>query len=123
MVRRHPGVIVARSHPLSRGTTMTRTSLALAILAALSAPAMAQQAQDETASTDEVQARQGKATELDTVVVTGTRVSDRTIAESMSPIDIISPEMLQTTATSDLAPALARALPSLNYPRSAVGTE
>jgi iron complex outermembrane recepter protein len=102
---------------------MTRTSLALAILAALSAPAMAQQAQDETASTDEVQARQGKATELDTVVVTGTRVSDRTIAESMSPIDIISPEMLQTTATSDLATALARALPSLNYPRSAVGTE
>jgi iron complex outermembrane receptor protein len=102
---------------------MTRTSLALAILAALSAPAMAQQAQDQAASTDEVQASQGKATELDAVVVTGTRVSDRTIAESMSPIDIISPEMLQTTATSDLATALARALPSLNYPRSAVGTE
>ncbi len=57
---------------------------------------------------------------LDTVIVTGTRVADRTVAESQSPIDIITPEALQSTGTSELATALSRALPSLNFPRPAL---
>jgi iron complex outermembrane receptor protein len=57
---------------------------------------------------------------LDTVIVTGTRVSDRTVAESQSPIDIISAESLAATGTPELATALARALPSLNFPRPAL---
>ncbi|KAF1713429.1 TonB-dependent receptor [Pseudoxanthomonas sangjuensis] len=84
--------------------------LASAIAAALiAAPAFAQDgAADRQAST------------LDTVIVTGTRVSDRTVAESQSPIDIITPEALQSTGTTELATALARALPSLNFPRPAI---
>jgi iron complex outermembrane receptor protein len=42
------------------------------------------------------------------------------VAESQSPIDIITPEALQATGTTELATALARALPSLNFPRPAV---
>ena len=57
---------------------------------------------------------------LDTVIATGTRVSDRTVAESQSPIDIITPEVLQATGTLELATALSRALPSLNFPRPAI---
>ena len=57
---------------------------------------------------------------LDTLIVTGTRVTDRTVAESQSPIDIITPESLAATGTTELATALARALPSLNFPRPAV---
>lgn len=60
------------------------------------------------------------ANTLDTVIVTGTRVADRTVAESQSPIDIITPEALQATGTSELATALSRALPSLNFPRPAL---
>ncbi len=60
------------------------------------------------------------ANTLDTVIVTGTRVADRTVAESQSPIDIITPEVLQSTGTSELATALSRALPSLNFPRPAL---
>jgi iron complex outermembrane recepter protein len=60
------------------------------------------------------------ANTLDTVIVTGTRVSDRTVAQSQSPIDIITPEALQSTGTSELATALSRALPSLNFPRPAL---
>jgi len=60
------------------------------------------------------------ASTLDTVIVTGTRVQDRTVAESQSPIDIISPETLAATGTLELATALARALPSLNFPRPAL---
>ncbi len=63
---------------------------------------------------------QSGAQTLDTVIVTGTRVSDRTVAESQSPIDIITPEALQATGTGELATALARALPSLNFPRPAL---
>lgn len=57
---------------------------------------------------------------LDTLIVTGTRVADRTVAESQSPIDIVTPEALQSTGTGELATALARVLPSLNFPRPAL---
>ena len=60
------------------------------------------------------------ANTLDTVIVTGTHVSDRTVAESQSPIDVISPQTLTATGTSELATALSRALPSLNFPRPAM---
>jgi len=88
---------------------MTRHPLTLALAAAIVAgPAFAQDAPAEQART------------LDTLIVTGTRVADRTVAESTSPIDIISPEALEATGTVELATALARAVPSLNFPRPAI---
>ena len=42
---------------------------------------------------------QSSAQTLDTLIVTGTRVADRTVAESQSPIDIVTPEALQSTGT------------------------
>ncbi len=83
------------------------STLAVAIAIALGAPALPALAQSS-------------ANTLDTVIVTGTRVADRTVAESQSPIDIITPEALQSTGTTELATALARALPSLNFPRPAL---
>ncbi|WP_028838729.1 TonB-dependent receptor plug domain-containing protein [Thermomonas fusca] len=81
------------------------TPLALALSSLLAAtPALAQQAGKD-------------ARTLDTLIVTGTRVADRTVAESQSPIDILTPETLEATGTTELATALARALPSLNFPR------
>lgn len=81
------------------------TPLTLALSSLLAAtPALAQQADKE-------------ARTLDTLIVTGTRVADRTVAESQSPIDILTPETLEATGTTELATALARALPSLNFPR------
>ncbi len=82
--------------------------LAVAIfLALVASPALAQDTAEQ-------------AKTLDTVIVTGTRVADRTVAESQSQIDIITPEALQATGTTELATALARALPSLNFPRPAI---
>ncbi len=89
-----------------------QTRLAVAVAFALiAAPAFAQQA----SSTDT-----SKASTLDTVIVTGTHVTNRTVAESQSPIDIVTPEALQATGTTELATALSRALPSLNFPRPAL---
>ena len=87
----------------------TPSALSAAILLALATTsALAQDAPAEQATT------------LDTLIVTGTRVSDRTVAESTAPIDIITPEVLQSTGTVELATALSRAIPSLNFPRPAI---
>ncbi|MEO5626388.1 MAG: TonB-dependent receptor [Dokdonella sp.] len=82
-------------------------SLLSVVLASAASTAIAQQAVDDPKT-------------LDVVIVTGTRASDRTEAVSTSPIDIITPDMLEATGTNELATALSRALPSLNFPRPAV---
>ncbi|MCG2585203.1 TonB-dependent siderophore receptor [Massilia sp. TS11] len=52
-----------------------------------------------------------------TVVVTGTRVANRTALDTASPVDIISQESLKNVGTTEINQALAVALPSLNFPR------
>ena len=91
---------------------MRRNPLTIALLAALAAsPVFAQTTvQDEPSET----------AVLDSVIVTGTRVADRTVAESTAPIDILTVEALTATGTPELATALSRALPSLNFPRPAI---
>ncbi|QCO68355.1 TonB-dependent receptor [Luteimonas yindakuii] len=94
---------------------MTRRPLAVAIVFALASPfAHAQQATPAPGAPTQ------RPTTLDTLIVTGTRVTDRTVAESTAPIDIITPEALAATGTVELATALSRAVPSLNFPRAAI---
>lgn len=96
---------------MTHNTSLLSAAILAALLAAAAAtPAAAQQTATPGTS----------APTLDTVIVTGTRVGDRTVAESRSPIDIITPEALQATGTTELATALARTLPSLNFPRPAL---
>ncbi|MBW8368675.1 MAG: TonB-dependent receptor plug domain-containing protein, partial [Arenimonas sp.] len=91
---------------------MRRHPLTLALLASLAAgPAFAQTAAPEEPKETAV---------LDSIIVTGTRVADRTVAESTAPIDILTVEALTATGTPELATALSRALPSLNFPRPAI---
>jgi iron complex outermembrane receptor protein len=53
------------------------------------------------------------------VIVTGTRADNRTESSSLTPIDVVSAKVLQQTGTTDLPTALARIIPSLNFPRPA----
>lgn len=95
---------------------MIRHPLALGLLLALNtAPALAQ-----AQSPAETQDKTTDDSSLETVVVTGTRTSTRTVATSPSPIDVITPAALEATGTTELANALSRALPSLNFPRPAI---
>jgi len=55
-----------------------------------------------------------------TVVVTGTRVANRSALDTASPVDIISAETLRNTGSPELNQALAAALPALNFPRPAI---
>lgn len=54
------------------------------------------------------------------VVVTGTRVADRTIAESLSPIDVVSTEKLSSSGSPEVNQQLSRLLPSFNFPRPSI---
>ncbi|MFC0135950.1 TonB-dependent receptor [Massilia eurypsychrophila] len=52
-----------------------------------------------------------------TVVVTGTRVANRTALDTTAPVDIISAEQLKNAGNTEITQALSIALPSLNFPR------
>ncbi|MET0289199.1 MAG: TonB-dependent receptor [Pseudoxanthomonas sp.] len=85
---------------------MSRLALAplgLAIAASLSYAAHAQEA----------------ATNLDTVIVTGTRAADRTVLESTSPVDVLTADDLRRAGVvnGELGSALQNLLPSFNFPR------
>lgn len=63
---------------------------------------------------------------LDTIVVTGTRSLKRSKTDSLQPIDVISAaELTERTGSSELGTALAKIIPSINFPRPTVvdGTE
>ncbi|MDQ1092305.1 iron complex outermembrane receptor protein [Xanthomonas sacchari] len=81
--------------------------LSLAIALALAAPAFAQDAAPAA------------ATNLDTVIVTGTRASGRTVLESTAPVDVLSAEDIRKAGVvnGELGSALQALLPSFNFPR------
>jgi iron complex outermembrane receptor protein len=47
-----------------------------------------------------------------TVVVTGTRVPNRTVLDTAVPVDVISAESLKNAGTTEITQALSVALPS-----------
>ncbi len=80
-------------------------ALASALSLALAAPAFAQEA--------------SSATTLDTVIVTGTRASNRTVLESTAPVDVLTAEDIRKAGVvnGELGSALQALLPSFNFPR------
>ncbi|MET0808426.1 MAG: TonB-dependent receptor plug domain-containing protein, partial [Pseudoxanthomonas sp.] len=84
------------------------TPLGVAIALALAAPAFAQDA-----------APAADATNLDNIIVTGTRATDRTVLESTSPIDVLTAEDIRKAGVlnGELGTALQALLPSFNFPR------
>jgi len=77
-------------------------ALAIASLCAGSAFAQAAPPADEQATT---------------VVVTGTRVPNRTVLDTAAPVDVIAADSLKNAGTTEINQALSVALPSLNFPR------
>jgi len=54
---------------------------------------------------------------IEDVVITGTRVADRSVLDTAVPVDVIGAESLQNLGVTEVAQALSIALPSLNFPR------
>ena len=61
------------------------------------------------------------ASNLDAVVVTGTRQSNRTVGDSSSPIQVISAKELQSSGYNDIGSILNSLLPSVDFPRQNQG--
>ena len=80
--------------------------LSLAIAMALSVPVSAQDAP----VSDEAET-------LDNIVVTGTRVANRSATETAVAIDVVAAEQLERGGVQELSQALSVALPSFNFPR------
>ncbi len=54
---------------------------------------------------------------LENIVVTGTRVADRSATETAVPVDVVTSESLANVGLPELNQALSTALPSFNFPR------
>lgn len=62
-------------------------------------------------------AQQVEEEELSEVVVTGTRVPDRSRLDTLSPVDVLTIGTLQSQGSTELAEALGRIAPSVDFPR------
>ncbi len=62
-------------------------------------------------------AGEGAESALEQVVVTGTRVANRSALETAAPVDVVLGEQLQDIGITEINQALAAALPSFTFPR------
>ncbi|NWK95464.1 TonB-dependent receptor [Sphingobium lactosutens] len=84
---------------------------AIAVALFYSMPALAQDAAPQ-----EPAAASGQ-----TIIVTGTRRTDRTVAESPTPIDVYSGQELQKQGTADMNQVIQNLVPSFSVARYAIG--
>jgi iron complex outermembrane receptor protein len=89
----------------------------LSAIALTAAPAAAQQVETDAPVTDE-QARAPVAGEE--IVVTGTRRSDRTVADSPVPIDVLGSEAITNTGQTETNRILNQLVPSFNFPQPSI---
>ena len=88
----------------------TRSVTAQVTVSAMVALLIAQSAQGQ-------QSAPAADEELEQVIVTGTRVANRSVLDTAVPVDVVTSESLQNLGVTELNQALSVALPSLNFPR------
>ena len=84
---------------------MRNNIVAVFVAAALSQAAVAQEAAKPAAE------------ELEQVVITGTRVANRSALDTAVPVDVVPASALQNLGVTELNQALSVSLPSFNFPR------
>ncbi|WP_333585803.1 TonB-dependent receptor plug domain-containing protein [Phenylobacterium sp.] len=57
------------------------------------------------------------ASEVEELVVTGTRTTGRSRLDTLAPVDVVTTQALQQRGTTELATALATTVPSISFPR------
>ena len=97
-----------------------RLALVIATLTLATAPVMAAEA--GAAPEAAAAADSGLESTGNEVVVTGYRNEARTVASSLTPIDVVTPEALQATGKPDLRQALTDLVPALHLTASGSGT-
>jgi len=93
-----------------REWSFIRSAAGFALCCALAAPAAAQPAAGAGAESGE--SADALLASVEEIVVTGTRRQNRTVLDSLSPIDVISPQELENQGFSELDDLLRTAVPS-----------
>ncbi|TRW14121.1 TonB-dependent receptor plug domain-containing protein [Glacieibacterium frigidum] len=102
-------------------STLRATLLAGIATGMLATPAFAQDAPAAAAAAPvETAAADDTALDADTIIVTGTRRSDRTVADSTVPIDVIGAEAIQNTGYTETNRVLNQLVPSFNFPQPSI---
>ena len=100
-------------------TLASRTLLFVSISPiALAAPALAQENQ-AAAQTPQAQA-QAESPDEQTIIVTGTRRADRTVADSPVPVDVIGSDAIENTGATETNKILNQLVPSFNFPQPSI---
>lgn len=106
--------------PLKLAITLALISLATPIQAEQNPVEPLATANAQPRASDKVLATKGTAgtvqTQLDTVLVTGTRVDNNTLKDSATPITVLTARDLTNSGQANLLQALQTLLPSLNLP-------
>ncbi|WP_448659983.1 TonB-dependent receptor plug domain-containing protein [Sphingomonas sp. CJ99] len=102
-------------------TTSVR-ALAIASLWALPATAWAEPVLADPASDEPIETTEPAAQDVadESIIVTGTRRTDRTVTQSAVPIDVFSAQTLETQASGDMNNLLRNLIPSFNVARFAI---
>jgi iron complex outermembrane receptor protein len=97
-------------------------SLLLATLSpfAFATAAEAQQTNQPAAQPAPAAATQNTTPDEETIVVTGTRRSDRTVADSPVPVDVIGSEAIANTGQTETNRILNQLVPSFNFPSPSI---
>jgi iron complex outermembrane receptor protein len=93
-------------------------AMLLTSVAILSSPALAQQNQAVAQETAAQAA--SESPDEQTVIVTGTRRVDRTVADSPVPIDVIGAEAINRTGQTETNRILNQLVPSFNFPQPSI---
>ncbi|WP_162527144.1 TonB-dependent receptor plug domain-containing protein [Sphingomonas solaris] len=99
---------------------MTILKAALAASVSLAAFVSATAAAQETAIAPGVADSEGSDSPSETIIVTGTRRTDRTVADSPVPVDVITAAALQTNGYTETNKLLNTLVPSFNFPQPSI---
>ncbi|HYJ81883.1 MAG TPA: TonB-dependent receptor [Allosphingosinicella sp.] len=97
---------------MSRVTLLT----GLSTLALTAAPAFAQE--DPVVGTEST--AEAPAGNDETIVITGTRRTDRTVADSPVPVDVIGSDQIVNSGQTETAKILNQLVPSFNFPQPSI---
>ena len=100
--------------------TQNNRALLLADISSFSliSPAIAQET--ATAAIPPVAQAQSEGVDERTIIVTGTRRSDRTVADSPVPIDVIGAEAINRTGQTETNTILNQLVPSFTFPQPSI---
>ena len=105
-------------------TTRVALLTTLSSLALIACPALAQgtaTAEEQAAAQDEAAAEADAEPAPDsTIVITGTRRTDRTVADSPVPVDVIGSEAILNSGQTETNKILNQLVPSFNFPQPSI---